>query len=66
MEGLELEEVDKVLWGDGHEAAVGVVGCAWMAPVLEHSQQPYCQKEGGSDLEHWSCSQRLLVGSDLV
>lgn len=50
MEGLELEEVDKVLWGDGHEAAVGVVGCAWMATVLEHSQQPNCQKEGGLDL----------------
>lgn len=34
-EGLELEEVDKVLRRDGHEAAVWVVGCAWMATVLE-------------------------------
>lgn len=42
MEGLELEEVDKVLWRDGHEAAVWVVGCARMATVLEHSQQQHC------------------------
>lgn len=39
MEGLELEEVDKVLRRDGHEAAVGVNGRARMATVLEHSQQ---------------------------
>jgi len=34
MEGLEFEEVDKVLRRDGHEAAVGIVGCARVATVL--------------------------------
>lgn len=35
----ELEEVDKVLRGDRHEA-VWIVGCARVATVLEHSWQP--------------------------
>lgn len=41
-EVLEPEEVDKVLRRDGREAAVGVVGCAWMAAVLEHNKKPHC------------------------
>lgn len=39
-EGLKLEEVDKVLWRDGHEAAARVVGCARVSTVLEYSGQP--------------------------
>lgn len=39
MEGLEFEEVNKVLRRDGHEAAVWIVGCARVATVLEDSQQ---------------------------
>lgn len=35
LEGLELEEVDKMLRRDGHKAAFWVVGCAWMATVLK-------------------------------
>lgn len=34
VEGLELEEVDKVLRRDGHQAAVWIVGCARVAKVL--------------------------------
>lgn len=34
VEGLKLEEVDKVLRRDRHEAAVRVVGCAGVATVL--------------------------------
>lgn len=34
MKDLELEEVNKVLWRDWHEAAVWIVGCARMAAVL--------------------------------
>lgn len=40
MEGLKLEEVDKMLRRDGHEAAVRIVGCARVAAVLKHSGQP--------------------------
>lgn len=34
---LELEEVDKMLRRDGHEAAFWVIGCAWMATVLKRA-----------------------------
>lgn len=34
MEGLKLEQVDKVLRRDGHQAAVWIVGCARVAKVL--------------------------------
>ena len=50
--GLKLEEVDKVLWRDGHEAAVWIVGCAWMATVLEHSKQPNCYRESREAVTH--------------
>lgn len=34
-QGSELEEVDEVLRGNGHQAALRIVGSAWMAAVLE-------------------------------
>lgn len=32
--GSEFEEVDEMLGGDGHQAAVGIVGCAGMSRIL--------------------------------
>ena len=39
IDGLEPEEVNKVLRGDGHQAAVWIVGCARVAKILGKGQQ---------------------------
>lgn len=55
MEGLELEEVNKVLRRNRHETAVWIVGCAWMATVLpEEDATVFAEVQGVAVLlPHW-------------
>lgn len=55
MEGLELEEFDKVLRRNGHEAAVRIDGCARMATVLpEEDATVFAEVQGVAVLlPHW-------------
>lgn len=55
VEGSELEEVDKVLRRNGHEAAVWIGGCAWMATVLpEEDATVFAEVQGVAVLlPHW-------------
>lgn len=54
-EGLGLEEVDEVLWRNGYEAAVWIVGSAWMATVLpEEDVTVFTEVQGVAVLLlHW-------------
>lgn len=40
-----MEEVNKVLRGDGREAPVRIDGCAWVSTVLQQRQSGLNEKE---------------------